>query len=60
MSEKQVLAALEITDHEIRLLVGEYYNTRVNVLRTEIVPNNGMDGLAIKNRTIVVNAVVLQ
>ncbi len=57
MSEKQVLAALEITDHEIRLLVGEYYNTRVNVLRTEIVPNTGMDGLAIKNRTIVVNAI---
>ena len=43
MADRQILAALEITDHEVRLLVGEYHDTRVNVLRTEIVPVKAMD-----------------
>ena len=57
MSEKQILAALEITDHEVRLLVAEFFNSRVNVIRTERVENKGMDGLAIKNSKEVVSAI---
>lgn len=57
MSEKQILAALEITDHEIRLLVGEFFNTRLNIIRTERVENKGMDGLAVKNPKEVILAI---
>ena len=57
MSEKQILAALEITDHEVRLLVAEFFNSRLNVIRTEKCENKGMDGLAIKNPKEVVMAI---
>lgn len=57
MSEKQILAALEITDHEVRLLVAEFFNSRLNVIRTERTENKGMDGLAIKNSKEVVSAI---
>ncbi len=33
--EKQIYAALEIADHEVRLILGEFFNTRFNVLKTE-------------------------
>lgn len=57
MAERQILAALEITDHDVRLLVGEYHDTRVNVLRTEIVPMKAMDGFAIKNPSALSEAI---
>ncbi|MBQ1304945.1 MAG: hypothetical protein IIY44_00910 [Erysipelotrichales bacterium] len=57
MADRQILAALEITDHEVRLLVGEYHDTRVNVLRTEIVPVKAMDGFAIKNPSALSDAI---
>jgi len=57
MGEKQILAALEITSHEIRLLVGEYYNTRLNVLRTERVPTKGISGINIDNHKTVVSSI---
>ena len=57
MGEKQVLAALEITSQEIRLLVGEFFNTRLNVIRTERVATRGMDGIFIKNEKEVILAI---
>ncbi|MEF9962394.1 MAG: cell division protein FtsA [Erysipelotrichaceae bacterium] len=35
MQIKQIFAALEIADHEVRLMVGEFHETRFNVLRVE-------------------------
>ncbi|MGM9941138.1 MAG: cell division protein FtsA [Bulleidia sp.] len=42
MSDKQIFAALEVADHEVRLIVGEFFNTRFNVIKVERIPCNGL------------------
>ena len=37
-TEKQIFAAVEAADHEIRLIVGEFFNTRFNIIKVERVP----------------------
>ena len=37
-SDKQIFAAVEAADHEIRLIVGEFFNTRFNIIKVERVP----------------------
>lgn len=37
---KQIYAALEISDHEIRLVIGEFFNTRFNIIKVERVTCN--------------------
>ena len=34
-SKKEIYAALEISDRYVRLIVGEYFNTRFNIIRVE-------------------------
>lgn len=46
--DKQIFAALEIADHEIRLIVGEFFNTRFNIIKVERVPVFGLE----KNRIV--------
>lgn len=41
-SEKQIFAAVEVADHEVRLIVGEFFNTRFNIIKVERVPLSGM------------------
>ena len=41
-SEKQIFAAVEAADHEIRLIVGEFFNTRFNIIKVERVACGGM------------------
>ena len=31
MNRKEIYASVEIADHEIRLIVGEFYDTRFNI-----------------------------
>ena len=38
MEEKQIFATLEVSDHEVRMIVGEIFNTRFNILKVERVP----------------------
>ncbi|MBQ1446900.1 MAG: cell division protein FtsA, partial [Solobacterium sp.] len=38
MEEKQIFATLEVSDHEVRMIVGEFFNTRFNILKVERVP----------------------
>ncbi len=38
--EKQIFAALEVADHEIRLIVGEFFNTRFNIIKVERIVNH--------------------
>ncbi|MEG0076926.1 cell division protein FtsA [Anaerorhabdus sp.] len=40
--DKQIFAALEIADHEIRLILGEFFNTRFNIIKVERVPAFGI------------------
>ena len=42
MQIKQIYAALEIADHEVRLIVGEFFETRFNVLCVERVKTTGV------------------
>lgn len=42
MSDKQIFAALEVADHEVRLIVGEFFNTRFNVIKVERIPCFGL------------------
>lgn len=42
MNNKQIFAALEISDYEIRLIVGEFFNTRFNVIKVERVKSAGV------------------
>lgn len=42
MSDKQIFAALEVADHEVRMIVGEFFNTRFNVIKVERIPCFGL------------------
>jgi cell division protein FtsA len=54
--EKQLLAAVEIADHEIRLVVAEIYNTRLQIIKTERVECSGYNGKEITNEKDIVNS----
>lgn len=58
MSDQQVYAALEIADHEIRLLVGEFHNTRLNILKVEKVSCSGITGVEITDQASVVGSLI--
>ena len=53
MNNKQIYAALEIADHEIRLIVGEFFNTRFNVIKVERVPCSGVESGQIIDQQLV-------
>lgn len=55
--EKQIFAALEIADHEIRLVIGEFFNTRFNVLKVERVSCSGIVNLQILNKEAVTSTI---
>ncbi len=55
--DKQVIAALEIADHEVRLLVGQFFNGRLNILKVERVPHFGIQGFTIINENHIVEAI---
>lgn len=56
VASKQIYAALEIADHEVRLLVGEFHESHFNVLRVERTPHNGIENLQIVNEAQIVSA----
>lgn len=55
--KKEIYAAVEIADHEIRLVVGEFYDTRFNILKVERAPIKGVENKRIVNEQEVVNAI---
>ena len=42
MNEQDVQVGLEIADHEIRLVVGQFFNTRLNIMKVERVLSSGI------------------
>lgn len=46
---KQIYAALEINSQEIRILVGEYFNTRFNIIKLETAVCEGIEDYRIVN-----------
>lgn len=58
MKRKQIFAALEIADHEVRLVVGEFHETRFNILRVERVKTTGVLNKVIVDEQNVISAVM--
>lgn len=58
MQRKQIFAALEIADHEVRLVVGEFHETRFNILRVERVKTSGVVNKIIVDEQNVVSAIM--
>ncbi len=57
MNDKQIFAAIEVSDHEVRLVVGEFFNTRFNIIKVERVACNGFDGQKIVNPNAITEAI---
>ncbi len=55
--ENQILAALEIADHEVRLLVGQFFNGRLNILKVERVSHLGVDVYSIMSESLISEAI---
>ncbi|MFV0479777.1 MAG: cell division protein FtsA [Anaerorhabdus sp.] len=55
--DKQIFAALEITDHEVRLIVGEFFNTRFNIIKVERVLCTGLNNYKIESEDEVIDAI---
>lgn len=56
--KKEIYASIEIADHEIRLVVGEFYETRFNILRVEKVEVKGIVHKVIEDEQSVVNGII--
>ena len=50
---KEIYGALEIADREIRLIIGEYFNTRFNIIRVERENCRGISDFVINNKDAV-------
>lgn len=58
MNKKEIYASIEIADHEVRLIVGEFCETRFNIMRVEKTPIEGMEQKHIINEQQVVNGII--
>lgn len=54
---KQIYASLEISEREVRILVGEYFNTRFNILKLAKVPCEGVTNSRIIDKEKVKEAI---
>ena len=57
MSDKQIFTALEVADHEVRLIVGEFFNTRFNIIKVERIPCNGLSFSKVEDPEAVITAI---
>ena len=56
MSDKQIFASVEVADHEVRLIVGEFFNTRFNIIKVERIPCFGLTYDRVLNADEISNA----
>lgn len=54
---KQIYASLELAEDEVRILVGEYYNTRFNIIKLATAPCEGISNFRIVDRQKVIEAI---
>ncbi|MBR3356767.1 MAG: cell division protein FtsA [Solobacterium sp.] len=57
MNDKQIFAALELSDQEVRLVTGEFFNTRFNIIKVERIPCSGLTCSEITNEEAVIAAI---
>lgn len=58
MEKKEIFASIEIADYEVRLVVGEFYETRFNILRVEKAAVTGVIDKRISDEQNVVNGII--
>ncbi len=56
MAEKQIFAAVEVSDHEVRLIVGEFFNTRFNIIKVVRAATDGITYNEVRNPEAVTSA----
>lgn len=56
--KKEIYASIEIADHEIRIIAGEFYETRFNILRVEKCEVVGIRHKLISDEQAVVNSIM--
>lgn len=54
---KEIYAALQVSGHEIRILVGENHNNRLHILKVERVAHTGMENNEIVNPESIIEAI---
>ena len=54
---KEIFAALEIADHEIRVIVCEFHNFKLNVLKVERVETGGVSHVTVVNEDAVKSSI---
>ncbi|MBW9212374.1 cell division protein FtsA [Bulleidia sp. zg-1006] len=54
MNQKQIYASLELASHEIRLVVGEFFNTRFHILQVVRIPCQGINYKGVENQDALV------
>lgn len=59
MTDQNIHVGLEIADHEIRIAVGQFYNTRLNILKVERVSCSGIIGTRISDQNAVIASLTL-
>lgn len=52
---KQIYVSMELAENEIKILVGEYFNTRFNIIRSEKYYTNAINDFKITNQEELVN-----
>ena len=52
MSQKKIYATLEIVSHEVRLVVGEFFNTRFQIFQVVRIPCQGMSYTGVENQML--------
>ena len=55
--DKQIFAALELADYEVKLLVGEFFNTRFNIIKVERVAVAGIQQLELVDADAMARAI---
>ena len=55
--QKEIYASIEIGDHEVRLVAGEFYETRFHILRVERCELQGIEHKLIVDEQAVVAAI---
>lgn len=58
MNKKEIFASIEVADHEVRIVVGEFYETRFNILRVEKAPIKGIENQKIMNEQDIINGII--
>ena len=57
MDDKQIFASVEVCDHEVRMVVGEFFSPRLNILKVEMIPCSGLSYNTINNADEIISAI---